>query len=170
MDQRAPDEPAAETPLTDDELVEALGGLAELDGEVAAAYAVASDALSNDEEIGHALAGFRDQHERHVRELNRLLARVGGATFHERADGRGLLPRLAETAAALGAAELLGAMLSNELLTNSTYRTALELPCGDEVRAVLAINLADEQRHLAWLTAARERLIPSAPGEASPMV
>jgi rubrerythrin len=68
-------------------------------------------------------------------------------------------------AAALGAKGLLVAMIANEMLTNGTYQTALELPCPDEVRKLLERNFADEQRHLRWLLEARDQVGVEFPGE-----
>jgi rubrerythrin len=148
-----------EPELDPDDLIETLAGLAELDGEAAAAYTVAATAMGDDDEIARRLTSFRDDHRRHVRELNRLIQQVGGAPIQAgTAEGEGLLEQLAESAAAIGPHGLIVAMIGNEMLTNGTYQTALELPWSDEVRALLERNRADEERHLRWLLELRDRL------------
>jgi competence ComEA-like helix-hairpin-helix protein len=144
--------------LDDEELVEALASLAELDSEAAAAYEVASETL-DDEDMSRKLLEFRDDHLRHVRDLNEVIENAGGSPLDEgRQPDQAFLGRLADTAAALGPKGLLVAMIANEMLTNGTYMSALELPCPGEVADLLQRNYADEQRHLRWLLEAREEL------------
>lgn len=137
--------------------IEALTAIADLDREAAAAYGIAA-AGSEDEELAKALSAFRGDHQRHIKDLNRHIVRMGGAAVDEAAEAEGiLLGRLAETACALGDRDILLAMTSNEHLTNGTYLTALELPLDDEIRKVLERNFGDEQRHLQYLVDAFER-------------
>jgi hypothetical protein len=96
---------------------------------------------------------------RHVSDLNELIEDGGGEAVNaEAVADAGLLVQLAETAALQGATGLLVALLGNETLTNGAYLTAVDLPCPEEVRAVLERNRQDEQRHLRWLLEARSRL------------
>lgn len=161
---------AEESLLGDDELVEALTGLAELDSEAAAAYEVASEALEDEDEgMRRMLLEFQQDHLRHVRELNATIERSGGSPVEQEArSNESFLGRLADTAAALGPKGLLVAMIGNEMLTNGTYLSALQLPCDEEVRKLLLQNHADEQRHLRWLLEARKRLGVEFPMETAP--
>jgi competence ComEA-like helix-hairpin-helix protein len=153
-------------PLDPEQLIEALIGLAELDSEAAAAYAVASEAIAEDD-LRAKLREFRQDHLRHVRDLNGLIERAGGESLEGLEPDEAFLATLAETATPLGARGLLIAMIGNEMLTNGTYATALDLPHDQTVRRVLERNYADEQRHLRWLLDAREELnvgFPAEPG------
>jgi rubrerythrin len=44
------------------------------------------------------------------------------------------------------------AMIANEQLTTAMYEAAMELPFEDEVARILEVHMADEQRHLDWLS------------------
>jgi rubrerythrin len=148
-----------------DEVIEILTTLARLDGEAADAYSVASEMLQDDE-LGRKLIEFSDEHIHHLRELNRLIRRAGGAGFDEEdLPAEGLLARLAESAAAVGPNELVIALIGNELLCNSTYRTALNLPFDESLHGLIARHHAEEQRHLGWLLRVRERLGVPFPSE-----
>jgi competence ComEA-like helix-hairpin-helix protein len=144
--------------LDDGEIVEALSGLAELDAGAAAAYAAAA-ASTQDAQIAGQLSSFEGDHRRHVRELNAFIEQAGGEPVAEEPTGSdSLLSRLTDSAAALGASGLIVAMIANEMLTNGSYQTALELPFGPEIRKVLESNHGDEERHLHWLLGVRGRL------------
>jgi competence ComEA-like helix-hairpin-helix protein len=144
--------------LDDGEIVEALTGLAELDAGAAASYAAAA-AATLDDQIARQLSSFEGDHHRHVRDLNALIKKAGGEPVEEEVTGSdSLLSRLTDSAAALGASGLIVAMIANEMLTNGSYQTALELPFGPEIRTVLERNRADEERHLHWLLEVRGRL------------
>jgi rubrerythrin len=131
-------------------LSDALTALAELDAQSAAAYSVAAATLEDDE-TRNKLIEFRGDHQRHVQDLNELIDRFGGRPVREQELHGALLARLAETAATMGDAGVLLAMIGNEQLTNATYRLALALAAPDEVASVIAANFDDEQRHLRWL-------------------
>jgi competence ComEA-like helix-hairpin-helix protein len=151
-------EAGAALSLDEDEMIEALTSLAELDGEAAAAYEVASDAL-DDEDMREKLLEFQQDHLRHVRDLNKVIEEAGGTAVDDaRQPDQAFLGRLADGVAALGPKGLLVAMIGNEMLTNGTYMSALDLPCEEPVRKMLEKNYADEQRHLRWLLDAREEL------------
>jgi rubrerythrin len=151
--------------LDGDELIAALRALAELDAEAAAAYALGAQVV-DDREVATRLGELGRDHLRHVRDLNGLIEKEGGHPIRlEVQVDRGLLLRLAETAALTGLEGLLVAMVGNEMLTNGTYRMALDLTCGEEVRAVLERNRADEQRHLRWLLDAQARVGVEFPAE-----
>jgi rubrerythrin len=154
------------TPVLDeDNVIEALTRLAELDGEAAAAYAVAGEALEDDV-MRAKIAEFREDHLRHVRDLNEVLEGAGASAVEEELEpDEAFLGSLTDMAAALGPKGLLVAMIANEMLTNGTYETALDLPCPDEIKNVLERNFADEQRHLQWLLEARDQLGVQFPAE-----
>src|SRR4051812_33701641 len=137
----------AQEELDPAELVEALTALAALDSEAVAAYTVALESLEDDR-MRDKLTEFLSDHQRHVEELNELLARKGGEAVEDLDPDEGLLARLEETAATLGDRGVVLALISSEQLTNGSYVAALELPCDDEVHSLIERNYRDEQRHL----------------------
>jgi competence ComEA-like helix-hairpin-helix protein len=136
--------------LEEEALIDALTGLADLDAEAAAGYSVAAHAAS-DEETARQLVAFQADHRRHIQDLNAILRDLGAETVEEMDPDESLFASLAETAANLGDAGLLLAMIGNEHLTNASYRAAMELPAREEIQSVVAANFDDEQRHLRWL-------------------
>lgn len=144
--------------IAEDELVEALVGLAELDCEAAAGYRVAAESI-DDGEARAQLERFREDHIRHVRDINEILEQMSCEPVDEELEpDESLFARLAQTAALLGDGGVVLAMISNEQLTNGTYQAALLMPASEETRAVIQRNLEDEQRHLRWLLEARARM------------
>jgi competence ComEA-like helix-hairpin-helix protein len=139
-------------------MLTALQALAEMDLGAAAAYEIAAGSFEDDPEVSQKLLSFRDDHLRHVDELERLTSDLGGDLLDRGAADDSVLARLAEAADALGPRAALLAMLSNEQLTNGTYAAVLELDWYEDVAPVLERNFQDEQRHLRWLERYRDRL------------
>ena len=135
-----------------------LMALAEMDLGAAQAYEIGAGAIE-DEEISQALLSFRDDHLRHVDNLERLASAMGGEPLDRDRAGDSLLARLAEAAAELGEEATIMAMIAHEQLTNSTYGSIIELGWEDEVKLVLQRNFEDEQRHLEFLEENRERVV-----------
>jgi rubrerythrin len=130
----------------------ALVALAEMDLGAAAAYEIGARSFEpEDEEVARQLLAFREDHLRHVEDLDRLAQAMGGEPIDRGGAGKAVLARLAEAAEALGVRAALLAMISNEYLTNSTYASILDLEWEDDVLSVLEQNFEDEQRHLRWL-------------------
>jgi competence protein ComEA len=140
-----------------EEQLDALMAVARMDAEAAAVYEAASELIAIDE-ITEQLLAFRDDHLRHVEDLNQLLADRGGDPVSDEVDpDASMLVELAEAMGAIGPRPGLAAVIGNEQLTNSVYQSAMELPFDDRARALLERNLGDERRHLAGLTALNAR-------------
>lgn len=142
---------------------ELLAGLIELDYDAIEAYRAAVERLEDTTFRTH-LAGFRQDHERHVQDVGARLRALGG----EVPDGPDIKQILTKgkvvIAGLLGDHAILLAMKTNEDDTNTAYeRAAARTDLTADLREVLQANLADERRHRAWieeqiaLLSARER-------------
>ena len=142
----------------DDSDLNLLIAMAELDAEAAEAYRIA--AQSTDQvHLRTKLEEFRNDHLRHVDVLNGFIAEAGGPDVSTELDEESsALTMLAASLGTMGLRAALLAMIANEQLTNTAYQAASELPFEEDVAGVLAQHLADEQRHLEWLTEQEERV------------
>jgi rubrerythrin len=141
----------------DDSDLNLLIAMAELDAEAAEAYRIAAE-NTDQVHLRTKLEEFRDDHLRHVEALNELIEDAGGSEVSTELDEESsAVTMLAASMATMGLRAALLAMMANEQLTNTTYQAAAELPFEDEVASLVEQHLADEQRHLAWLTEQLER-------------
>lgn len=142
-----------------------LKGLVELDFDAITAYDAALARLTGDV-YREPLAEFRDDHERHIEELSRVL-RDGGLTPPKGPD----LKRLwnggkVKLAGLVSDRAILYALKSIERDSNVAYERASRsehVPL--QLRELLRACLADERRHRAWL---EEQLEGEEPPYASP--
>ncbi len=131
-------------------LVEKLNDLIKLDVDAIHVYDQSIAACSIDE-LKRGLTDFRAEHDRHVRELSDCVRQLGGQPDVRR-DWKGFVIGGFTAIVSQGDHSSLVAMQTNEELTNSYYRRALELEgLPPDVRSLLEKNFADEQRHLAWI-------------------
>lgn len=97
------------------------------------------------------LREFQSDHLRHIQSLSDVVRRLGG-TPRDRPDLKGVvLKGFTAVTSAMGNEAALRAMQGNEVLTNRTYRKALDEVWPEDIRAILEANLGDEQRHLAFI-------------------
>ena len=153
------DEQEQELPIeeVDDSDLDLLTAMAELDAEAAEAYRIAAE-NTDQVHLRTKLEEFRGDHLRHVEALNELITDAGGAEVSIDLDEESsAVTMLAASMAPMGLRAALLTMMANEQLTNTTYRAAAELPFEDEVASLVEQHLADEQRHLEWLTEQVER-------------
>lgn len=130
-----------------------LRGLARLDIDAIGTYDAAM-AKVTDEEVKAKLAEFRLDHQRHVQDLNALLAKLGAEQVSVTPDLKGVvLKTMTSVTSLLGNEAALVSMMGNEGLTNVTYELALKAEWTDEERAVIEKNRADERVHLDWIKA-----------------
>ncbi|AUX27281.1 uncharacterized protein SOCEGT47_078650 [Sorangium cellulosum] len=132
--------------IGDAQALEQITGLILLDMAAAEAYRVASD-VCKAPEIKKQLEAFRQDHERHVRELSDAL----GTALPEEADDRGLCIRRYTELSAREDRTALVAMRGNEELTNDAYASALASDLPAEVRRMVEANWQDERRHIRWI-------------------
>ncbi len=133
-------------------LVEKLNDLIKLDVDAMHAYDQAIQACTMDE-LKRGLGDFRADHDRHVRELSDCVKQLGGQPDVRR-DFKGFLIGGFTAIVSQGDHSALVAVQTNEEVTNSYYRRALEMEnLSPDIRKLLEKNYADEQRHLAWVKA-----------------
>lgn len=97
------------------------------------------------------LREFQSDHVRHIQTLSDVVRRYGG-TPKERPDMKGfMLKGFTAVTSAMGNEAALRAMQGNEMLTNRMYKKALDEQWPEDIRAIIASNYADEQRHLAFI-------------------
>jgi uncharacterized protein (TIGR02284 family) len=132
-------------------LVSLMNGLIELDYDAIEAYAAAIERLSTMSDKAQ-LEKFMEDHRRHVTDLSPLVQSFGAAPAAS-ADYKKVLTKGKVVIAGLAGDEaVLSAMKSNEDTTNRAYEKATrEDGVPMRIREVFERNLADEQRHRAWL-------------------
>lgn len=144
------EEEAKQERVDPDEIV-ALLAIARLDMEAAAAYEVAAAAVGH-EALKRTLLSFRDDHDRHVRDLVAFArSRDTNVKVTELDRERSPFVALAASMGVLDPEAAVEAIIGNEQLTNATYETALWLVSDDEALEIVKRNAADEVRHLKTL-------------------
>jgi uncharacterized protein (TIGR02284 family) len=138
--------------------------LIELDYDAAAAYGAAI-ARMKDGEAKAALAGFKADHERHVKEVGEQLQLMGGEP-PKGPDVRGVLTEgMVVVAGLIGDRAILRAMKANEDDSNKAYeRAAARQDMNAELLALMKRSLEDERRHRAWIVERlKERAVAAHP-------
>jgi rubrerythrin len=134
------------------EVLEGLNDLLQLDHDAVGAYEIAIEQLENRD---HALQikGFRSDHERHIRELNDLILRLGGSPVNEPHATAPLKQALQKVAAAAGDRALLMAWRANEFQVMTKYdgyaRQGRAWP--PEAKRLVDEFALDEERHYQWV-------------------
>ena len=141
------------------EVLDGLNDLLQLDHDALAAYDVAISKLE-DRDHASQISGFRRDHERHVRELNELVTRLGGTPVnHPHATGP-FKTALQSLGGLAGDKGLLMAFRTNELQVRTKYDTyaskAMLWP--PEVKRVVDGAALDEERHYAWVAGVLQRM------------
>jgi len=141
------------------EVLDGLNDLLQLDHDAIAAYDVAIAKLE-DRDHADQIAGYRRDHERHVRELNELVARLGGTPAnHPHATGP-FKTALQSLGGLAGDKGLLMAFRTNELAVRTKYdayasRAMLWPP---DVKRTIDGAALDEERHYAWVADVLQRM------------
>src|SRR3954449_6486030 len=140
-------------------MLEALNDLLQTDHDAVAAYDVAIGKLE-DRDHASQIAGFRRDHERHIHELNDLVARLGGnASNHPHATGP-FKTALQSLGALAGDKGLLLAFRSNELAVRTKYDTCASraMLWPPDVKRTIDGAALDEERHYAWVADVLQRM------------
>ncbi len=137
---------------TTEEVLEGLNDLLQLDHDAVAAYEVAMSKLE-DRDHADQIAGFRRDHERHIRELNEAIAELGG-TPRNAPHATGPFKAALQGLAAVGGDKgLLIAFRTNELQVRNKYDSyaskALLWPA--ETKRLVDRAALDEERHYRWV-------------------
>jgi uncharacterized protein (TIGR02284 family) len=138
---------------TEENSITMLEHLIALDYDALEAYDAAIRRL-DDGGFRQQFAEFREDHERHIRELQPVVRHLGGDPPTE-GDFRGVLAKGRVTLADVAGDEaILRAMKSSEDDTNTAYERSRGRPdVPDHVHDMLVRNQADEHRHRAWIEA-----------------
>jgi uncharacterized protein (TIGR02284 family) len=144
-------------------MLERLNDLIALDFDAVGAYEAAIDRIDV-ESLRMSLREFQQDHQRHIRDLSQVVTMLGG-TPRQKPDMKGfILKGFTAVTSMMGNEAALQAMRGNEMLTNRTYRMALDEDWSDEARRIIERNFSDEQRHLAFIeNALRTRLWEQTP-------
>jgi rubrerythrin len=144
-----------------EQTIKTLRDLMQLDYDAVLAYTRAIDGIEPQyADIRTRLGEFRDDHERHIRELSDVIVALGGTPPERARDFKGvLIEGMTAVESAMGTEWALRAMRTNEKLTNKRYEHALELELPPEVSELIRRNYDDEQRHLAWIIDALDRRV-----------
>ena len=132
-------------------VAEKLISLCKLDIDAILAYNHAIDGVE-EPDIRVNLEAFRDDHNRHVINLSTLILEYGGVPPTFERDFKGFfIEGMTATAAGIGTRAALLAMMGNETVTNSYYKSADALDFPPEVQLSIARYYDDEQRHLTYI-------------------
>jgi ElaB/YqjD/DUF883 family membrane-anchored ribosome-binding protein len=141
------------------EVLDGLNDLLQLDHDAIAAYDVAIAKLE-DRDHADQIAGYRRDHERHVRELNELVARLGGTPANHPHVTGPFKTALQSLGGLAGDKGLLMAFRTNELAVRTKYdayasRAMLWPP---DVKRTVDGAALDEERHYAWVADVLQRM------------
>lgn len=144
---------AGHAPPATAEILEGLNDLLQLDHDAVGAYQIAMEKL-HDRDQADQIAGFRRDHERHIRELNELIAELGGTPKnHPHATGPFKLA-LQSLGGLAGDKGVLMAFRTNELAVRSKYDSyaskANHWPT--HIKRVIDACALDEERHFRWVS------------------
>jgi rubrerythrin len=144
---------AGHAPPATAEILEGLNDLLQLDHDAVGAYQIAMEKL-HDRDQADQIAGFRRDHERHIRELNELIAELGGTPKnHPHATGPFKLA-LQSLGGLAGDKGVLMAFRTNELAVRSKYDSyasrANHWPT--HIKRVVDACALDEERHFRWVS------------------
>jgi rubrerythrin len=144
--------------MSDPEIVDHLNELRQLDYDAVQTYEVAIGAV-DDLDVQEDLTAFKRDHERHITDLDRVIAAHGGSPKELSRDVKGvLLEGLTKLRSVTGTHGALKAMRMNEQLTNRRYDEAVELAFPADVLSIVSVNREDERRHLAAIEAHIDRI------------
>lgn len=144
---------AGHAPPATAEILEGLNDLLQLDHDAIGAYQIAMEKL-HDRDHADQIAGFRRDHERHIRELNELIAELGGTPKnHPHATGPFKLA-LQSLGGLAGDKGVLMAFRTNELAVRTKYDSyasrANHWPTS--IKRVIDACALDEERHFRWVS------------------
>ncbi len=131
--------------------IETLRSLAKLDYDAVQAYGKAIDHVRTPG-IKSALVRFKEDHERHVKDLTDLTRKQGGLSPELSIDVRGVfLTGMTAIQAKLGEWAALKACETGEKYTNFEYGEAFKRDFPFEVMRVIQKNYMDERHHLSYV-------------------
>jgi uncharacterized protein (TIGR02284 family) len=140
----------------DETVINLINNLVALDLACAAAYETAAG-VCKDEKIQGKLTEFKNDHDRHVRELSEVVKQAGKEAPSD-LDAKGVIIKGFTMLSAQEDRTAVLAMRGNEELSNNAYASALKAELPIEIRDMVQANFDDERRHMSWIReAALER-------------
>ncbi|MDQ3605190.1 MAG: ferritin-like domain-containing protein [Gemmatimonadota bacterium] len=146
------------------EVLEGLNDLLQLDHDAIGAYQIAIEKLE-DRDHADQIAGFRRDHERHIRELNEVIAELGGTPLNEPHATGPFKQALQSLGGLAGDKGVLVAWRTNELQARTKYDSYASKANAwpPHVKRIIDRNALDEERHYEWV--ARVSQTMGLPGE-----
>lgn len=135
------------------EILEGLNDLLQLDHDAVGAYEIAMEKLK-DRDHASQIAGFRRDHERHIRELNELIAELGGTPANQPHATGPFKLALQSLGALAGDRGALMAFRTNELQVRAKYDSyaAKANHWPTQIKRVIDGCALDEERHYRWVS------------------
>lgn len=136
---------------TASDVVDMLNDLIQLDYDAIQAYEAAIGRIDNAEHQ-RQLQAFRDDHERHTKEVGRVVSELGGQPATSASMKQVLTVGKVAFADMMGDRAVLQAMKTNEDDTNTAYeRAASRSDLPPAAVPVIQSALGDERRHRDWI-------------------
>jgi len=141
------------------EVLDGLNDLLQLDHDAIAAYDVAIEKLE-DRDHADQIAGYRRDHERHIRELNELVLGLGGTPKNEPHLTGPFKTAMQSLGGLAGDKGILLAWRTNELQVRTKYDSyaskAMLWP--PDVKRMIDGAALDEERHYEWVAGVLQRM------------
>ena len=141
------------------EIVDGLNDLLQLDHDAIGAYDIAIEKLA-DRDHANQILGFRRDHERHIQELNELIAGLGGEAKNQ-PHLTGPFKQALQSLGAIGGDKgVLASFRQNELQVRSKYElyAAKANHWPQNVKRAIDRNALDEERHYRWVADALQAM------------
>jgi rubrerythrin len=135
------------------EILEGLNDLLQLDHDAVGAYEIAMEKLQ-DRDHADQIAGFRRDHERHIRELNELIAELGGTPKNQPHATGPFKLALQSLGGLAGDRGTLMAFRTNELQVRAKYDSYAAKANGwpTNIKRIIDGCALDEERHYRWVS------------------
>jgi vacuolar-type H+-ATPase subunit H len=146
-------------PVPVSDIIDGLNDLLQLDHDAIGAYDVAIEKLA-DRDHANQILGFRRDHERHIQELNELIAALGGEAKNQPHLTGPFKQALQSLGAVGGDRGVLAAFRQNELQVRSKYElyAAKANHWPQNLKRAIDRNALDEERHYRWVADAMQAM------------
>ncbi|MFA5516051.1 MAG: DUF2383 domain-containing protein [Desulfuromonadales bacterium] len=145
--------------MAEKDIVKHLKSLLQLDVDASHAYQQAIDRIEL-VSVREQLTKYREDHERHVREISEKLRELGETPPKASPDLKGMMIEgFTALRSMTGTEGALKAMKTNEKLTNRKYDEARKMNVAADVQQLLESNYQDERRHLTYVEEALQSRI-----------
>jgi rubrerythrin/ElaB/YqjD/DUF883 family membrane-anchored ribosome-binding protein len=140
-------------PAATAEILEGLNDLLQLDHDAVGAYEIAMEKL-HDRDHADMIAGYRRDHERHIRELNELITELGGTPRNQPHATGPFKLALQSLGGLAGDRGTLMAFRSNELSVRTKYDAyaAKANAWPTHIKRIIDGCALDEERHYRWVS------------------